>query len=213
MDAFLHVALSFPTLVFSVLLTVAMIYWLLAVLGLIEVELNGADAVLSHDGGAHPEAIAGLLMKFGLGGVPVSLVGTVLIFLAWLFCYFADLLVLQPLTGGVVHGLLGSAVAAAALLAAIPATAALLRPLRRAFAKLRQSHQRSVIGQIAIVRSPEVTEQRGNAAVDDGGAGLILQVRSNGGRCYRRGDRVVLLEYRPDQHAYHVIAETEFKGF
>lgn len=212
MEAFLEVALTFPTLVFSIVLSVAIIYWLLAVLGL--VEADASDGLLAHDGGnaVHPEAIAGLLMKFGLGGVPVSLVATVLIFTAWLFSYFADYLILQPLSGGLIHAALGFAVLTAAFLAAIPVTSFVLRPLRNLFAKLRPAATRTVLGQVATVRSATVSPEQGTAALEDGGAGLILQVRSETPAEFRRGDRVVLIEYIAARHVYRVVAEDEFKG-
>ncbi|WWW34935.1 hypothetical protein V8017_18730 [Stenotrophomonas rhizophila] len=47
----------------------------------------------------------------------------------------------------------------------------------------------------------------GHANVDDGGAGLILQVRSHDGSVLARGDRVVLLDYLADHNHYLVVRE------
>ena len=47
---------------------------------------------------------------------------------------------------------------------------------------------------------------QGQAEVDDGGAGLILQVRADPG-VFRRGDRVVLVDYLAAQNAYRVIPD------
>jgi len=73
-------------------------------------------------------------------------------------------------------------------------------------------NSRSVIGQTAIVRSGRVTLEHGEAILQDGGAGLILRVRADEALAFKRGDRVVLLEYLEAQHAYRVITEAEFRG-
>jgi hypothetical protein len=48
--------------------------------------------------------------------------------------------------------------------------------------------------------------------LEDGGAGLILRVRADEALGFKRGDRVVLLEYLAAEHAYRVITEEEFRG-
>jgi len=69
-----------------------------------------------------------------------------------------------------------------------------------------------VLGQTAVVRSGRVTLEHGEAVLENGGAGLILRVRADEARAFKRGDRVVLLEYLEAQHAYRVITEDEFRG-
>jgi len=88
----------------------------------------------------------------------------------------------------------------------------LVRPLRPLFLKLEATTSKSVLGQVAIVRSGRVTAAQGEATLEDGGAGLILRVRADEAHGFKRGDRVVLLEYLEAEHAYRVITEDEFKG-
>src|SRR5690606_10199166 len=94
----------------------------------------------------------------------------------------------------------------AAFFIATPFTALLLAPLRRLFAKTVAPDSVSFLNPVAIVGTPEVTLQHGQAMLDDGGAGLILQVRAEAGQ-FRRGDRVVLVDYVDAQNAYRVIAD------
>ena len=56
------------------------------------------------------------------------------------------------------------------------------------------------------VPSPQVTPTQGQAALEDGGAGLILQVRAEAGQ-FKRDDRVVLVDYLAAQNAYRVIQD------
>jgi len=202
MDLFLQIALSFPTLVFSVLLAVAVVYWLLAVMGLFNLEVPlMPEGEASEIGG-----IPALLARLRLDGVPLPLILSVLSLLAWLGCYFTDYFLLRHLPADTLRWLFGAGTVIGAFVVATPLTGLILAPLRGLFAKLPAVDSVSLLGRVAIVRSPEVTLAQGQAEVDDGGAGLILHVRAEPGQ-FRRGDRVVLVDYLAAQNAYRVIAD------
>ena len=88
MSAFLDLAFSFPTIVFTSLLLVMLGYWLLVRVGALGFEL-GADGALEGKAGALEakvgafEAKTGLLEVLGFGVVPGSIVVTLLVFWAW----------------------------------------------------------------------------------------------------------------------------------
>jgi hypothetical protein len=211
MDVFLQIVLSFPTVVFSVLLTIAVVYWLMAALGILELDV--LDGWLAPDiEGVELDGFAGTLMKFGLGGLPLMLILTVLVFVAWLLSYYVDYLVLRHVPSGAIHWLLGVVVMIGALVVAVPVTSVVLRPVRMLFDKLRPAPTRSLLGMVAVVRSPQVNATQGFANVEDGGAGLVLQVRTDIAAGFARGDRVVLIEYLDTDNAYRVIGEKEFQG-
>ncbi|WP_439887763.1 hypothetical protein ACSX1C_00460 [Pseudomonas sp. MBLB4123] len=211
MENFLLASFAFPTVIFSFLLCVAVLYWCVAALGILEVDLLDIEADSTLDS-VQPEGLAGLLLRLGLNGVPVTLVLTLLFFFAWMASYFVELLLLRHLPLGVLRYPLGLLMAFAALVVAVPVSAALCRPLRPLFRKLEATSSKSVLGQTAVVRSGRVTPSQGEALLEDGGAGLILRVRAEEARGFKRGDRVVLLEYLEGEHAYRVITEDEFKG-
>src|SRR5690606_16110723 len=126
------------------------LYWCVAALGLIDVDVLDAEMGTSlEDASFQPEGLAGLLLKFGLSGVPVTLVLTLLFFFSWLFCYFAQLLVLRFLPLGMLRYPLGLVLTVAALLLAVPICRALVRPLRPLFLKLHAPTHRSLLGQVA----------------------------------------------------------------
>ncbi len=207
MDMFLNITLSFPTVIFSVLLAVALFYWLLAIIGLVDLDIfhihigHGPDVDGMELGG-----VTGLLMKVGLDGVPLTLILSVVTLLAWLISYFAGFFLLQHLPWDVLRYGLGAGAAVLAVVIALPFTGLLLRPFRSLFAKVRPVDSVSLLSEVAVVRSPVVTLAQGSAEVNNGGAGLILQVRAEPGR-FVRGDRVVLVEYIESTNAYRVIAE------
>lgn len=219
MFVFLQIVWSFPTVIFSLLMLMVVLYWLIAATGLIELDIldgvfgigaEGADAGMGDGGGL--SGVTGPLMRVGLGGVPLTVVFTALIFFSWFLTYFAEYLVLRHLPGNWMHTALGLATMAGALIASVFLSSIALRPLRRFFAQLKPPSARPLLGQIAIVRSPTVTQAMGMASVEDGGAGLILQVRDDTPGRFNRGDRVVLIEYFAESNAYRVIGEDEFNG-
>ncbi|HCB44708.1 MAG TPA: hypothetical protein DEP56_16605, partial [Pseudomonas sp.] len=107
---------------------------------------------------------------------------------------------------------LGLVVIVLALAVAVPVTRLVVAPLRPLFRKALGSTTRSLLGQVVVVRSPLVSDRLGEAVMEDGGAGLILRVRADPALGFKRGDRLVLLEYLEAEHAYRVIGEDEFNG-
>jgi hypothetical protein len=198
-NEFLQTALSFPTVVYSVLLCVCGLYWLLAATGM------AGDAF--GDGGDAGDAGGAVLAGMGLAGVPVMVVATVLSFTGWLGTYYLHLLVLQHLPDGV-RVLAGAGALLGVLLPAVAATSLVLRPLRRVLTRLRA--EPALLGRSAVVITPTLDAGYGQAAVDDGGAGLILQVRHEDSTPLHRGDRIVLIEYLEGQNAYRVVPEQQF---
>lgn len=218
MTEFYTTALTFPTLLYSILLAVCVVYWLLAATGLIDNDtihgllhhhdgLDGIHGSHHHDGGASEGA--GMIARLGLSGVPFMLILSVLVFFGWLITYFAQLLVLQFMPD-TLRVLVGIGVLLVALLPGMVLTSLLLRPVARLIMKLRPPVPPSILGKAGNVISPIVTEREGRAEFDDGGAGLILQVRAPPGTTFQRGQRVVLLSFDEQAHSYAVMSEAEF---
>lgn len=199
MNEFFQTALTFPTVVYSVLLSVSAAYWLVAATGLADGDGPFGDG--------DPGDAAGMLAKLGLGGVPAMVVATVFSFAAWLGTYFAQLLVLRQLPEGT-RALAGIATMLAMVIPAAAATSLVLRPLARTMARLRP--EVPLLGRAGVLITPTATSDYGQATVDDGGAGLVLQVRSEDAQPLRRGDRIVLIEYLEGQNAYRVVSEQQF---
>ena len=74
MEIFLQTVLSFPTVLFSFMLCLAVIYWAVVAMGMLEVDLLDFEADSLLDSAHAGEGLAGLLIKFKLNGVPVTLV-------------------------------------------------------------------------------------------------------------------------------------------
>lgn len=213
MIEFLQTSLTFPTIAYSILLAFCVVYWLLAMTGLFDID--ALDGMLIGDGhigdAADATATAGVLGRLGLAGVPVMVVLTVLFLLGWLITYFAHFLVLSHLPDSL-RILTGIATLIGALIPGVVLTSLLLRPVSRMMAKLRPRIPVSILGRVGTVTSPVVDADNGRAEFEDGGAGLILQVRAPAGSSFARGDRVVLLSHDAQANTHAVISETEFNN-
>lgn len=220
MDPFYQNVSSFPTIVFTFFLIVTVLYWVVAVLGLVEIDILDFDMPGADDGidinvdsdMSNPDVLAGIMLRFGLNGVPVTIIISFLSLFGWLVSYYTVHYLFGLVPDGVFRFLVGIPVIILALYIATLITAFLIKPLRPLFKNAQQNTIKYIIGQTAIVRTSRVDDKFGEATLEDGGAGLILKVRSFGSKVYQKGDRVVLLEYLDDKNVYRVVTEDEFTG-
>lgn len=221
MDPFYENISSFPTVFFSFFLLITVLYWLVAVLGFVEVDvldfdIPDADGALdiNAEGSelSSPDVLAGLMLRFGLQGVPVTIIITFIALFGWLLSYYTVHFLLGLVPDGVIRFLLGLPVLAGALYVAVMITSVVIKPLRPLFQKAQQQGVRHILGQTAVVRTSRVDTDFGEALLEDGGAGLIIKVRATGEEEFHKGDKVVLLEHLKEKNVYRVVSEAEFKG-
>ena len=205
MDGFYSIVLAFPTIIFSVLIIVSVIYWLVTFLGAVDFDVLDADI----GDGVSNNGVAGLAMKLGLRGVPLPIIVTLIAIVGWLVSYygiyFAKLYVPAP-----VFLLAQAGVFVLSVFLSIRLTGLVIRPLKKFFRVADQQVEKTIIGQVAIVRTGRVDQKFGEATVEDGGAGLVVKVRPYKDQDFQRGDRVILLEYIEEQGIYKIIPESEF---
>jgi len=220
MQQFLNIISSFPTIIYSILLGVVVIYWLGASLGLLDIDVLDGNL---HDpsGGVHHiditdasnlTGLAGILLTLGLNGVPITIIITFLVLYGWIVCYFLMLLV-SPLmgTGGWMVTLLGIPVFFGTFAVSIFLSAQTIKPLRRLSEKTQAKNKttQSLIGKTGIVRTSKITASFGEVTVEDGGAGLLLKVRAEEPNTFKRGDHVVLMEFMEAEHTYKIMSEQD----
>ena len=211
MSLFLQNCLTFPVIIFSGLLIIVMFYWLCAAFGLLDIDLFNVDTSVAG-GGFDATGFAGWLTKLGLAGIPVTIILTLFTLFGWLLSYFSVHWFIRFIDITLLRYLVGFTVFFVISFISIHLTALCLKPLREKLAKSNtpKTAQR-LMGKLATVRSGEVTEHKGEAILEDGGAGLILQIRAAATENIKRGDRVVIISYDPVSHSYNVVTEDEFR--
>ena len=216
MDPFYQNVSSFPTVFFTFFLVLSLLFWLVAVLGLIEIDAFDipGTGIESGDGDTStPDAVAGLILKLGLNGVPLSVVISLVSLFGWFISYYLVyfLAFLMP-PGGLLRFAVGLPMWLVSLYVAVLLASFAIRPLRPLFKKMQQHTEKIVLGQVAVVRTSRVDSGFGEVLFDDGGAGLILKARASADSIYKKGDKVVLIEYLKDANAYRVVSKEEFNG-
>ena len=218
MNPFYENISSFPTVFFTIFLMLTTLYWLVAVLGFIDIDvldfdIPDADGALgAGDGMTNADALAGLALKLGLYGVPVTIIVSFLSLFGWLVCYYTVHFLLGWLPTGLLRYVAGIPILLGSLWVAVMVTAVIIKPLRPLFKKAEQHTPKRILGQTVIVRTSRVDSGFGEAELDDGGAGLILRIRADKDQTFTRGDRVVLLQYLETENIYRVVSEEEFRG-
>ncbi|MET0329022.1 MAG: hypothetical protein ABW163_09680, partial [Luteimonas sp.] len=142
MAEFVATALGFPTLIYSIMLAVCMVYWLLAATGLVDFDAGGLDVPDLGESG-----LVAMLGRIGLDRLPMMLVVTLVTLVAWLLTYFVHLFLLLPLSGWL-RWPLGAAVLLATFITSVFVAAAVLRPVRKWLLSRRTPTQQSLLGQI-----------------------------------------------------------------
>jgi Protein of unknown function (DUF1449) len=191
MNEFISAILTFPTVLFTILFGVVVLYWLSVLLGAADLDLLDLGEAVDLDGDGDPDGAAGFLQTLGLGGVPLTLSLSLLILTSWVLCILGVEFV------GRKSVWISTVAAAAAFLLAVPATALAVRPLRRFFVSHPATENRSLVGKICTIATLRVDGRYGQAEIEDGGAGLLVQVRStNPG--LQRGDRAMIFDYKDE---------------
>jgi hypothetical protein len=185
MGGFVEAVLSFPTVVFTPLLVVVIGYWLVVIVG-------GADPETDPDGGD-----AGVLGFLGLGGVPVSVVVSLLVALAW----FGSLAGAEVLTAVPSWLVLAGALVAAWLL-----TRLAVLGLARVWPTGPSASRSDFVGLTCVIRTGTVTATFGQAEVHaPDGSSAIVQVRSPGTDDLRAGSTALLFDVDPDGEFFWVV--------
>lgn len=215
MNPFHQTVTSFPTVIFTVLLIICMLYWLIAVLGLVDLDVLDLDYdgdIDSTDSLEAQNGITGLLLKFGLGGVPLTISISIISIFGWLTCYYATYFLRPLIPGTLLKAVVGLGIFITATYIAVMLTAQVIKPIRSLFNKLNVDETKHILGQTVVVRSAIVNNERGEAFMNDGGAGILLNVRASGTQEFKKGDEVAIIEKLSDNNLYRVIAKAEFSG-
>lgn len=223
MELFWGIFFSFPVVIFSTLLTLCVLYWLVAAIGILsvdclDIDFNIDDINVDVDdiSAATPSSsgFGGLLMKFGFNEVPMTLVITLISLIGWLASYLSFRFFILPLYDLTwLYYLAGTVDFIVIFILAIYITSFFIQPLRPLFSKINANEtHKSLLGQVVEIRSSSVNKNKGEAIYENGGAGLILQVRCDESYQFNRGDKAVLLNYDATSNSYEIISIEEFNG-
>lgn len=205
MDRLIDAAIGYPTAIFTALLLVLLVYWLLALVGWVDFESSGVDIELQADGDpGELSTLAGYVAALGLNGVPFSIVVSLLVLVAWTVSCMAGQWLMPWVPTTVLQVLAGTAVLLVSVAVAIVATAWLIRPLRGLFVTHQAVGNASFVGQACTILSQKVDQRSGYAEVAQRGANVQIRVWTPAANQLSKGDVVRILEYDAAANRYQI---------
>ncbi|MBA3698420.1 MAG: hypothetical protein H0W78_06175 [Planctomycetes bacterium] len=205
MSEFLAAVLAFPTIAYSVLLALAVLYWLTVIIGALDIDLfspevgdAGGDMAT---GGHHGH---GFLEFLSVGRVPVTITASVFLFLGWFLCMLAELLVRAPLASVVSGPVFSLALIPASMIPAVVITGLVVRPLRHLFNLVSEHGEAGLVGRMVRISSLTVDHQFGTAVCDNAGPGILMNVFCRHGVQMKRDDMAVVVEFDASNNLYLV---------
>lgn len=219
MNEFLVETFSFPTAVFTVLLGIMAVYWLLVILGAMGLDMLDADhgdgGHAGHGDGGHgdgghslgdghvhadPGIFGTLLGTLKLNAVPTTIVVSLIVFWGWLFAH----LVGHHVQLFHASWFMELVLLLVAFFAGVLVTALAVRPIAPLFRTNPAARRSALVGKVVMIDTSRVDQQFGSARAEDGGAGLIVQVRCDPGNRLSRGDRALVVSYDEAREVYEV---------
>lgn len=214
MGDFMGAVTGYPTAIYTVLLGVVVIYWVLAMLGMVDVEHSGLDVdvgVHTHaDGDANDVGhLASYVVAFGLNGVPFSVAVSLLVLVSWTVCCLGGEWLLPLVPTLPLQLLAGTVLLVVSAIIAIPVTAVAIRPLRGLFVSHTAVSNAALVGQLCRVVTGVVNEKDGRAEVARRGASLNIRVWATVPNSLKRGSQALILEYDEVAGRYLIAAQDD----
>lgn len=204
---------AYPTIVFTGLVMFVTLYWVVSLMGMADTDTIDASDLAGDTSIADLSSagfVTGLMLKFGLYGVPLLIILSLVSLIGWLFSYVYTSFLHQWIDSGILYYVFGTGALVFVLIVSMWLTGIIISPIRKNIAKIPKRNAASNIGKTAIVRTLSVTDKHGEAELNDGGAGLILKIRQDNTlnesneQPLKQGDKVVLVAYLSELNAYQV---------
>jgi hypothetical protein len=211
-----NLAISPQVLPLTILLVPVALYWLLNVLGAVDLDFLDVDVDVdthgahgaghhhdgSHDSSSHDSWLHGALRIVNATDVPVMIVLSILVILLWAATMIGNLWFnaqQSGFTGGIIVG--------AALVAAVVLTRFVVAPLKPFFRLIRADDEKHppVVGRTGIVRTAWVDERSGQVEIQMQGAPLLIHARvATGTFSLPRSTEVIVISNDPETGIYIV---------
>ncbi len=211
-----HASIHVVNLPYTLLLLLVVLYWLVVLAGMLDVDSIDLDATCPDVAGADADGadfdiptagfFGGLLEYLNLRKVPLSIVVSLFALSLWIIGVLAN-----HHLHGTRSGLLGLAVLVPNILLSAHVAKFATLPLVPLFRGMRAaaSSSRDLVGTRVIVTSSKVDATFGQAEIREVGAPITLMVRTEGGEILARGAEAVILRSEPEK-SVHIITQLEF---
>ena len=205
-----NLAISPQVLPLTILLVPVALYWLLNVLGAVDLDFLDVDldthaahsADGHHDSSSHDSWFHGALRFVNATDVPVMIVLSVLVILLWACAMIGNLCFNAQQSG-----MTGGIIAVAALFSAVILTRFVVAPMKPFFRLIRADDEKHppVVGRTGTVRTAWVDERTGQVEIQMQGAPLLINARiATGTSSLPRNTEVIVIANDPETGIYTV---------
>lgn len=206
MEQFILNCLAWPSFPATVLLGLVCLYWLLMMLGAVDLDFLDIDVDLDMDMdvdvGGNPSILQFGFLPFkwlNIGSVPTMLWISVFSLFAWMVSRLWN----SPLPHSSFEWTTDIIAITRDFGIAALFTKAATQPLRGKFDPVEPNKSEDLVGKLCTVTTSEVTEVFGEADLATDGAPLKLKVR-NSREEISKGDTVLIVDFQPDDNLYFV---------
>ena len=208
---FLHIAFTPVNTVLSVLLILAVIYWVFTIITGLDIDV-GIDADFdaeTPDGNVHvpedPSAWIQFLKFLNLDIVPVTYFLTISLFFTWLTSFYIEVFISPNLWMAVLMMI-------PAFLISILVTKIILKPLNPFFREINHKGEKAYdfLGREGRMKSTIHDEKIGILEVFIGSDPMTLMVKSKSGEKIEHGTIVIIVDEDPQKKFYYVATEIRF---
>ena len=198
---FLNTALTFPTVVFSVLLIIVILFWLVTIVGLADIDMFEADVELETQ--ANTASTSGIFNNLGLSEVPLTVSASIIIMTAWLISIYSQAWFLAEFKSHSLYYVFGALIILACSIISLPLSALITKPLRRFFTSKQTANKHDFIGLECTIATSKVTQTFGQARVTLQGAEQLIEIRVQDSTYqFNLGDTALLIEHLVDSRSY-----------
>jgi hypothetical protein len=214
MTELLQASTRFPTVVFTIALGIALVYWLFVLLGALDLDLLGGghhdfDLGGGHDvgdvgGDAGGDADGGdvdgggVWHSLGLGAVPITISVSMIV----LVCWCASLLSTTYIAGD--SSWIRIILFPLVIIVAFPVASLLVRPLAPVFKIKEGKFNADYVGSLCTITTNSVDTGFGFANIEDGHSLVQIAVRCDKPGVLARGDKALIIEFDPERRTFVV---------
>lgn len=226
MSIFFSFVFSFPTVIFTILLGIALAYWVFVFLGFLDLDIfevdmdtdvdmdvdADMDADLDTDldtgtqGVSNGNALANTVAFLGFSGVPITVTYSLVMLWGWLFTYVLAVNVIPLFPGDLLKFIASVVALIVALIISLMVSRICVLPLRPIFQSGNERYRNSdIIGESAEVMTGSVTASFGQAKYCKAGKDLLIEIRCEKENSLSKGSVVVITGYSKEKRTYQVV--------
>jgi hypothetical protein len=207
----IEAALHFPTVVFTIGLGIALIYWLFVLLGALDIDIGaddagGGDVDVDGEVGKGDVGGGGVWGGLGLTRVPITISISMILFVCWILSLVASHYAAALLGDA---SWVAPAILPASLIVGIPISAVLVRPLAGVFSTTEGKSNKDYVGHTCTISTGHVDDGFGQATIEDGGTVLVIPVRCDRAGVLARHHKALIIDFDTDRQAYVVEPATD----